>query len=70
MFMDYESSSCLITWMHVNMKLNKAVVAGKYVIALYPAYSWLVVKKTQIMEIWEEKKKFVRFVLFHPVAKA
>lgn len=56
--------------MHVNMKLNKAVVAGKYVIALYPAYSWLVVKKTQIMEIWEEKKKFVRFVLFHPVAKA
>lgn len=57
--------------MHVNMKLNKAVVAGKSVIALYPAYSWLVVKKTQIMEIWEEKKiKFVRFVLFHPVAKA
>lgn len=56
--------------MHVNMKLNKAVVAGKYVIALYPAYSWLVVKEHRSWKFGKKKKKFVRFVLFHPVAKA
>lgn len=64
MFMDYESSSCLITWMHVNMKLNKAVVAGKYVIALYPAYSWLVVKKHRSWKFGKKKKSLSDLYFF------